>query len=247
MLRVIRLRMTSLTETLSSSARSLTTICGGSATGPLGLTAVAAARDGADAGPLPLPRPCGPPLPPRAPLPPGRPPPGRPPGPPGRGPPPGRPPGPPGRGPPGPPAGRGGPPPGRGAPGRTPPPPLGPPAGRAVVPEGRCDAEAPAGRCDAGEEDDVDEVREREVVSGIDPPEKPASPAKTRYEKNNKSRLAISYSPEIASPTRRLLDDLDSAAAMAILSHGFMRSPGVVATNRARLSSHSNALAIRVG
>src|SRR5690348_1295115 len=182
MLRVIRLRMTSLTETLSSSARSLTTICGGSATGPLGLTATAAARDGAVAGPLPLPRPCGAPLPPppRAPLPPGRPPPGRPPGPPGRGPPPGRPPGPVGRGPPGPPAGRAGPAPGRGAPGRTPPPPLGPPAGRAVVPEGRCEVEAPAGRCDAGEEDDVDEVREREfVVSGIDPPEKPASPAQT--------------------------------------------------------------------
>jgi hypothetical protein len=64
--------------------------------------------------------------------------------------------------------------------------------------------EAPAGRCDAGEEDDVDdvdEVREREfVVSGIDPPEKPASPVKTRYEKNNKSRLAISCFPGDCQP-----------------------------------------------
>src|SRR5262249_27418022 len=155
---VMSWRITSLTVTPSSSARSFTAICDGRLIGPLGLTGATVRGPMLGMG---LPR-CGP-LPPRPDRLPG---PGRPaPGPPGRAPP-GRAGGRPPEG-----AGRAAVPAGRApvavpgrdgpAPCRTPPLPFGPPAGRTVGPRGRVDGGAAgrAGRCvvECGGDDVVDE------------------------------------------------------------------------------------------
>src|SRR5512146_1724024 len=86
MLCLIKVRMTSVTETFNTSARSLTIICGGSDIGPVGFSftagirrsgvrdvALPEGRDGRVPGPPERPGPPGPPGPPERPGPPGRP------------------------------------------------------------------------------------------------------------------------------------------------------------------------------